>query len=132
MILGQKLLNTFTQLPVPWLLNGRPGIRNFKRIQITCNLKENNNFLLLCCSINNPYSLLIRTTYIAHRVQRKYWGDGGSKTELHASAPGYRRAQTQWWRSCSNWLSAGRQQLDTMHSQILGSCAPRSFFLAHT
>lgn len=130
MILGQKLLNTLTQLLVPWLPEERLGIRNVKRIQITCNLKETNNFLLLCCSINNPYSLLIGTTSIAS--QRKYWGDGGSKTELHPSAQGYRRAQTQWWRSCSDWLSAGRQQLDITHSQTLGNCAPRSFFLAHT
>lgn len=61
MILGQKLLNTPTQLPVPWLPDGRLGLRNIKRIQITCNLKETNNFLLLCFSINNAYSLLIRT-----------------------------------------------------------------------
>lgn len=75
-ILVQKLHNTLMQLPVPWLSDGRLGLRNVNRIQITCNLKKTNHFLLLCCSINNPYSLLIGTTYCSQNSEEVLgrWG----------------------------------------------------------
>lgn len=47
-----------------------------KRIQITSNLKENNNYLLLCCSINDAHSLLIGTTYHPQDSEEVPWSWG--------------------------------------------------------
>lgn len=71
--MGQKLLNMLMQLPVLWLPDGRLRLINVKRIQITSNLKENNNFLLLCCSITNAHSVLIGTTYHPQDSEEVLW-----------------------------------------------------------
>lgn len=46
------------------------------RTQITSNLKESNNFLLLCCSFNNAHSLVIGTTYHPQDSEEVLWSWG--------------------------------------------------------
>lgn len=64
------------QLPVPWLSDGKLGLMDVKRIQITVNVMENNIFLLLCCSINNAYSLIIGTTWHPQDSEEVLWSWG--------------------------------------------------------